>query len=105
MAQGHGVGTWGAAVLDHARDKAIPSQTGRGHIEVSFDSPRVRKMVFLLMPWKLGLDHMLMMMFKMLTSMRLGCLHRSTMTNTLAWKLTLSKLPQYGKPRLTLPGD
>ena len=30
-----------------------------------------RKMVFIFMLWKLGLDHMLTMMFKMLTSMRL----------------------------------
>ena len=44
--------------------------------------------MFLLMPWKLGLDHMLTMMFKMLTSMKLDYLHRSTMTNTLAWNLT-----------------
>ena len=61
--------------------------------------------MFLLMPWKLGLDHMLMTMLKMLTSMRLGYLHRSTMTNTLAWNLTLSETPQHGKSRLTLPGD
>ena len=34
--------------------------------------------MFLLMPWKLGLDLMLTMMFKMLTSMRLDYFHRST---------------------------
>ena len=51
--------------------------------------------MFLLMPWRLELGHMLMTMFKMLTSMRVDYLHRSTMTNTLAWNL---------KPRLTLPG-
>ena len=32
---------------------------------------------------------MMMMMFKMLTSMRLDYLHRSSVTNTLAWNLTL----------------
>ena len=62
-------------------------------------------MVFLLMSWTLRLDHMLMMIFKMLTSMRLDYHHRSTMTNTLAWNLTLLEPPQHGKPRLTLPGD
>ena len=25
-------------MLDHARDRTLPSQTGRGHLEVSFDS-------------------------------------------------------------------
>ena len=45
-------------------------------------------MVLLLMPWKLGLGHMLMMMFKMLTS-----------------NLTLSEPQQLGKPILTLIGD
>ena len=60
-----------------------------------------RKMVFLLMPWKLVLDHMLTMMFKMLTSMRLHYLDRSTMTNT----PTLLEQPQHDNPRLTLPGD
>ena len=48
---------------------------------------------------------MMMMMFKMLTSMRLDYLHRSSVTNTLAWNLTLSEQPQHGKPRLTFPGD
>ena len=38
-----------------------------------------QKMVFIFMLWKLGLDHMLTMMFKLLTSMRLDYLHRSTM--------------------------
>ena len=57
------------------------------------------------MPWKLGLDHMLTMMFKMPTSMRLNYLHRSTMTNTLAWNLTLLEQPQHDNPKLTLPGD
>ena len=47
---------------------------------------------------------MLMRMFKMLTSMRLDNFHRSSMTNTLAWNLTLSEPPQHGKPRLTLLG-
>ena len=54
-------------------------------------------MVFLLMPWKLGLDHMLMIMFMMLTSMRLGYHPRSTMTNTLAWNLTLLEPPQHSR--------
>ena len=48
---------------------------------------------------------MWMMMFKMLTSMRLDYLRRSNMTNTLPWNLTLSEQPQHDKPRLTLPGD
>ena len=48
---------------------------------------------------------LMMMMFKMLTSMRLDYLHRRTMTNTLTWNLTLSEQPQHGKPGLTLAGD
>ena len=44
----------------------------------------IGKMVFIFMPWKLGLDHMLTMTFKLPTSMRLDYLHRSTMTNALA---------------------
>ena len=92
-------------MLDHARDRTIPSQTGGGHLEVSLDSFASEKMVFLLMPWKFGLDHMLTMMFKMLTSMRLDYFHRSTMTNTPAWNLTLLEQPQHDNLRLTLPGD
>ena len=48
---------------------------------------------------------MLMVMFKMMTSMGLDHRHRSTMTNTLAWNLTLSEPPQHGKTRLTWLGD
>ena len=62
-------------------------------------------MVFIFMLWKLAFDHMLTMMFKLLTSMRLDYLHRSTMTNTLAWNLTLLEQPQHDNPKLTLPGD
>ena len=72
---------------------------------MSLDSFASEKLVFLLMPWKLGFDHMLTMMCKMPTSMRLDYLHRSTMTNTLAWNLTLFEQPQHDNPRLTLPGD
>ena len=61
--------------------------------------------MFIFMLWKLGLDHMLTMMFKLLTSMRLDYLHRSTMTNTLAWSLTLLEQPQHENPKLTLSGD
>ena len=45
---------------------------------------------------------MLMMFFKILTLMRLNYLQKSTMTNTLAWNLTLSEFWQHRKPRLTL---
>ena len=58
-----------------------------------------------LQPWKLGLDNILTIMFKMPTSMRLDYLHESTMTNTLAWNLALLEQPQHDNPRLTLPGD
>ena len=92
-------------MLDHARDRAIPSQTGRGHLEVVFRFICVGKMVFILMPWKLGLEHTLTMTFKLPTSMRPDYLHRSTTTNTPARNLTLLKQPQHDNPRLTLPGD
>ena len=45
------------------------------------------------------------MTFKLPTSMRLDYLHRSTMTNTLAWNLTILEQPQHENPKLTLPGD
>ena len=83
-------------MLDHARDRAIPSQTGRGHIEVPLDSPASEKMVFLLMPWKLGLDHMLMTMLRMLTSMRLDFLYRSTVTNTKQRKINSNDFVGFG---------
>ena len=54
---------------------------------------------------EVGMDHMLTMMFKMLTSMRLDYLLKSTVTNTPAWNLTLLEQPQHDNPRLTLPGD
>ena len=43
LAQGHELEKEGAAVLDHARDGAISSQTGRGHLEVSLDSSASEK--------------------------------------------------------------
>ena len=75
---------------DHARDRALPTQTGRGHLEVSLDS---------------FASTVVTMMFNMLASMRLDFVRRTTMTNTLAWNLTLSEQPQYDKPRLTLLVD
>ena len=75
-------------MFDHARDRTLPSQTGRGHLEVSLDR-------------KNGVHlHAVLP-----TSMRLDYLHRSTMTNTLAWNLTLLEQPQHDNPKLTLPGD
>ena len=79
--------------------------TERYPILKSLDSFASEKMVFLLMPWKVGLDHMLNMMFKMLTSMRLDYRHRSTVTNTPAWNLNLLEQPQHDNPRLPLLGD
>ena len=43
-------------MLDDARDRLIPSQTGKGHLEVILDSFSSEN-GFLLMPWRLGLDH------------------------------------------------
>ena len=54
---------------------------------------------------EVGIGPHVEMMFKMLISMRLDYLHRSTMANTLAWNLTLLEQPQHDNPRLTLHGD
>ena len=98
------VGNESSNKFDHAHDRTLPSQIGWGHLEVFFRFICVEKMVFIFMLWKLELDHMLTMMFKLLASMRLEYHHRSAMTNTLAWNSILLEQPQHDNPILSLRG-
>ena len=60
------------------------------------------------MPWKLGLEHMLTMMFKMLTSMKLDYLHFFDQYTGLELDpvgAAAARQPLHGNPILTLHGD